>query len=883
MAETPREPAGNIIHPNLEIEGVVVIPPDLLAKATPEEREAYFQYLIQEVKRVDDWEAWIKLLFPRAAPKPFSAGHRAFYEWVWSVEKGTRPKPWISIWSRGFAKSTSAELAIVSMAARGRRNYGLVICHEKGTPIFDSDGGRWIAVEEHPTAQERHCDGLEVRVWGLPFTETVTTEHRYWARTIHRKDFGHGRPPQIDFGDVGWIESKDLDKKTWVGLPIDETVEPVEPWLDDPDLWWMIGLWWGDGTLNGSLHRQISFSMGDKYPEHRERFISIIEKYGLAWKEQRAVGRSSIWFTNGLLASFLQGWNLGGNSQKSPPGWVEKIPLHLQAELIRGYVASDGWVTDRDVQIASVSLTGLLAARRILARLGVPATIKQVHKAGPCVILGRHHLRQDSYALRFQQGASSLGFPVDKINNYAYQKVFIRDGHLWSRVRSMEEVTNHIFIPIQTPTQEYLTAFGKSHNCETQEQADDHVANVAALLESSAIELAYPQLGEPKVGKHGNSKGWRRNRIWTASGFVLDAMGLDSAARGVKLEEQRPDLLVFDDIDGELDTEERTEKKIKTITRKLLPAGSQDCAILMVQNLVHDNSIFAQLSDGRADFLRDRIISGPIPAINDLEYEEQDGLFVITGGTPTWPDGFTVATCQLLMNDIGLSAFLAECQHETKPPDGDIFSHIKFARIAYEDLPKMKRTVVWVDPAVTSTDSSDSMGIQCDGLGVDGKIYRLWSWENRGTPYAAIHMAVKKALEWKAEVVGIETNQGGDIWRVVFDQVCDAIRLESNDRYMKMPRYKERKATSDMGSKITRAERMLVDYERGVFIHMEGTHQTLERSLNRFPKVKPYDLVDAATWCWMELAGPLHRRKMKIRSSARRSLSEAMGIGSAPN
>ncbi len=109
--------------------------------------------------------------------------------------------------------------------------------------------------------------------------------------------------------------------------------------------------------------------------------------------------------------------------------------------------------------------------------------------------------------------------------------------------------------------------------CSTQDQADDHVGNVAGLLESKTVEDRYPDLAERMLGKYGNSRGWRVNRLRTASGFTLDAVGLDTAARGVKLDEDRPDFMVIDDIDGELDSALVTERKIKTLTRALLPAG----------------------------------------------------------------------------------------------------------------------------------------------------------------------------------------------------------------------------------------------------------------------------------------------------------------------
>ena len=57
---------------------------------------------------------------------------------------------------------------------------------------------------------------------------------------------------------------------------------------------------------------------------------------------------------------------------------------------------------------------------------------------------------------------------------------------------------------------------------ETQEQADDHVNNVAAILMSEEIGLTFPDMGERLVDKHGNSRGWRRDRIRTGSGFTVD-------------------------------------------------------------------------------------------------------------------------------------------------------------------------------------------------------------------------------------------------------------------------------------------------------------------------------------------------------------------------
>ncbi len=65
-----------------------------------------------------------------------------------------------------------------------------------------------------------------------------------------------------------------------------------------------------------------------------------------------------------------------------------------------------------------------------------------------------------------------------------------------------------------------------------------------------------------------------------------------------------------------------------------------------------------------------------------------------------------------------------------------------------------------------------------------------------------------------------------------------------------MPTFEQAKAGAGHGSKVARNQRMLVDYEHGKVVHVLGTHRALERALKRFPKSKPFDLVDAAYWSW---------------------------------
>jgi hypothetical protein len=205
--------------------------------------------------------------------------------------------------------------------------------------------------------------------------------------------------------------------------------------------------------------------------------------------------------------------------------------------------------------------------------------------------------------------------------------------------------------------------------CETQDQADEHVENIGTLLLDLGLDRA--------VTKYGYSRGWRANRLRTQEGFILVAFGLDKSARGMKKEDMRFDILFLDDLDDDDDTPLATQKKILRLTRKILPMGTASTAIIGVQNMPNPDGIFAQLVDGRADFLMDRVISGPHPALRDFDYErieQEDGgsRVHITHGKPVW-QGQSLEACQVIIDRDGLQSFLVECLHQQASSEGTFF------------------------------------------------------------------------------------------------------------------------------------------------------------------------------------------------------------------
>lgn len=414
-----------------------------------------------------------------------------------------------------------------------------------------------------------------------------------------------------------------------------------------------------------------------------------------------------------------------------------------------------------------------------------------------------------------------------------------------------------------------LGALGKRryvlYICLTQDpQAEEHVSNIESLLSSPRLAQAYPLLCMRALTKYGAAKGWSRTRLRTASGFVVDATSLDSAARGAKHEDTRPDLIVIDDIDDQEDTLRTVEKKVRKITRAILPAGSPDVAVMYGQNLVHKNSVMSRLcdrADEPADFLHNRHVSGPVPALRDMAWEykiREDGRRIptIVAGEPTWA-GKTLETCQADMDDWGVSAFEAEAQHSVEAPPGGIYDHVEFEHADWGVHPDFVVTTVWMDPAVTDKEQSDSHGIQADALGIDGRIYSLFSWERRASSEVALELAIEKAFEFNSPIVGVETDQGGDLWAGAFERAMQSVLKKHQNIAIEVklgkktrPRFMPRKAGEGHGSKVHRQQLVVADYERARIVHLLGTHAVLERALKRFPKTKPLDLADARYWSW---------------------------------
>jgi len=253
--------------------------------------------------------------------------------------------------------------------------------------------------------------------------------------------------------------------------------------------------------------------------------------------------------------------------------------------------------------------------------------------------MGDHHLRAWNWAESIENGNPPP----------ALIECWFRGG---GKSTTMELISSRLAVKA---TRRFLL-----YVCATQDAANRHVSDIATVMERCGIERA--------VNQYGFSRGWNAQKLRTANGFNVLAFGLDTGARGVKLDHLRPDMIILDDIDELDDSVNAVEKKIRTITATILPAKSVDCAIVFVQNRIHANSVMSRVLSGELDMLQDRIQSPIIPAIYDLLYEpveKEDGRmgWKITSGNAAW-EHKNIQVCQKEIDDFGLISFLRECQHD---------------------------------------------------------------------------------------------------------------------------------------------------------------------------------------------------------------------------
>lgn len=164
-------------------------------------------------------------------------------------------------------------------------------------------------------------------------------------------------------------------------------------------------------------------------------------------------------------------------------------------------------------------------------------------------------------------------------------------------------------------------------------------------------------------------------------------------------------------------------------------------------------------------------------------------------------------------------------------------------------LPDMTRVIVAVDPAVTSGEDSDETGIVVAGVGVDGSGYVLADRSCRLSPDGWAKRAVQAYIDFGADRIVAEVNNGGDMVESV---------LRTVDRSVPFT-----KVHASRGKR-TRAEPVAALYEQGRVTHAAAFPDLEDQLCGWTPESgESPDRLDALVWALTELM--LTGTEVKVR------------------
>lgn len=366
----------------------------------------------------------------------------------------------------------------------------------------------------------------------------------------------------------------------------------------------------------------------------------------------------------------------------------------------------------------------------------------------------------------------------------------------------------------------FIAAFANS-----AAQAQQHLLSLKRELDTNELlREDYPQFVKPAMRPSGTQVADRQDLLVTDSAAVFMAKGIDSSTLGAKIGKQRPDMLLFDDVEPDESnySEYQKAQRLATILNAVMPMNLNAVVELvgtttMQGSIVHD--VVRQVIDTAEEApdwpRQENIAVRYFPAILVGEDGAERSL---------WPQRWTLE----FLNSIRDTPSYA-LNFDNRPVSlggwwqpGDIL----YGRRSHYD-----RTVLFVDGAVTAKPTSDFTGLTVMGLSLAEK--RLFIRESIGvklTGEPRRQRILQLAVDLNVDYIMAEANQGGDMWLTeLHDMPCKVVTFKQTE------------------PKPVRIRRFLAIYKRaGERIFHEKKLPQLEAQLSGYPNIVHDDVIDSA-------------------------------------
>lgn len=203
-----------------------------------------------------------------------------------------------------------------------------------------------------------------------------------------------------------------------------------------------------------------------------------------------------------------------------------------------------------------------------------------------------------------------------------------------------------------------------------------------ALQENPRLRFLYPWIDAEKVVTQGRN---RMDMFDVADRTRIKATGFDTNIRGLSYKNQRPDLILLDDIedDDRVRNPRLRRQDERKINQRILPATSRDGSVKMIGTVLHRDSLLVK------------------------KVEQWDGRIYQargTDGTPLWPAMFDDEALQRKEKEMGSLAFKQEYMNDPTQSEDSIIKAEMFEAALDDSVSHEGLSVDRYDTAVLGVD-----------------------------------------------------------------------------------------------------------------------------------------------------------------------------------
>ncbi|MGW3821811.1 phage terminase large subunit family protein [Streptomyces sp. NPDC005071] len=357
-------------------------------------------------------------------------------------------------------------------------------------------------------------------------------------------------------------------------------------------------------------------------------------------------------------------------------------------------------------------------------------------------------------------------------------------------------------------------------------QAETHLGSFKREIDTNELlRQDFADLCSPARRPSGTNVADTQSMFVSKAGFVFAARGIDSSNLGMKVGEQRPDLLLCDDIEPDESSysADQASKRRTTLIDSILPLNVYARVVIsgtvtMPGSIVHQLTKHARGVETAEWISEEGFRAHYTPPI----VQRDDGT-----ERSVWPAKWPLAYLKSIEHT---RSFAKNMSNDPMGADGDLWTPDDFRYPDETGPDPITHMMLSIDPAVTAKKSSDFTGLAVVS----------WSAQHRRcTVHAAAGIKVQPGPLLRERVLAIldefpqigliliEVNQGGDTWQAILHGMPVKV-----------------KTVQQTENKFTRAEGVLNHYQRGRVIHARRLVE-LEQQMCAFPKAPHDDMVDA--------------------------------------